>query len=71
MLFAIDIDGTIADKLIRLADLIKAERQQVMLIDDQYMRLLEEFGRLDKQRAELLRTHLVLAAFRASCLPSS
>lgn len=57
----------VSDKLARLV--VVAQIQPVMLIDDQYEKLLNVFALLDQHSREVLQENLHLIAFGATSLP--
>ncbi len=65
---AVFCDG-LPGKLRQLAQAIASEAQPVILIDDQYSRLLEQLTDLDEEPARLLRHSLMLIAFGAHTAP--
>jgi uncharacterized HAD superfamily protein len=65
---AVFCDG-VAGKLRQLAQNIASGQGPVMLIDDQYTRLLERLTDLDEETAQLLKRFLILVAFGAPTTP--
>ncbi len=65
---AVFCDG-LPGKLRQLAQAIVDEAGPVILIDDQYIRLLEHFADLDEEPARRLRSSLILVAYGAQTAP--
>lgn len=66
---AVFCDG-LPGKLRQLAQAVASDAQPVILIDDQYTRLLEQLTDLDEESAQLLRSSLMLVAFGARTVPT-
>jgi hypothetical protein len=65
---AIFCDG-LPGKLRQLAQNIASDPGPVILVDDQYTRLLEHFTNLDGEQAQLLKDSLILVAYGARTAP--
>lgn len=66
---AVFCDG-LSGKLRQLAQDIAGDPGPVILVDDQYTRLLERLADLDEGPAQLLRSSLILVAFGAHVVPT-
>lgn len=62
---------SILDKLISLADHAKKTEEHCVLVDDNYMRLLDVYKTLDANIQAILRLSFSLVAFRAKELPDN
>ncbi|HEU5378082.1 MAG TPA: hypothetical protein VFV38_21885 [Ktedonobacteraceae bacterium] len=65
---AVFCDG-LPGKLRQLAQTIAGHAQPVILVDDQYTRLLEQLSNLDEESAQLLKRFLILVAYGAQTAP--
>lgn len=65
---AVFCDG-IAGKLRQLAQVVAGDPGPVILVDDQYTRLLERLTDLDEETARLLKRFLILVAFGTPTTP--
>lgn len=65
---AVFCDG-LPGKLRQLAQAIAEDPGPVLLVDDQYARLLERLTDLDEEPAQLLKRSLILVAFGARTVP--
>lgn len=66
---AVFCDG-LPGKLRQLAK-VAGEQTPILLVDDQYNRLLQRFTDLDEETAQLLRRSLILVAYGARTVPES
>lgn len=66
---AVFCDG-LPGKLRQLAQAIAGHPEPVILIDDQYTRLLEQLPKLDEEPAQILYRSLILVAFGARTVPA-
>lgn len=67
---AVFCDG-LPGKLRQLAQELAHNREPVILVDDQYTRLLERLSDLDAESAQLLQRSLILVAYGAQTAPES
>ena len=57
------------DKLLRIAAYIEAEAQEIMLIDDQYERVITSMTAFDQPMRDILLRQMILVAFKAREVP--